>query len=482
MKRPFAWFVFNFCLGIFAASRLNFVFVPALLLACGFLLLSFLLIKRDFVSGVFLLCLAFLSGAILLKSSSVLPAGHILKLTSNKIASLRSFAAQNKRGGQAPFFEARDGKDNYFIKGVVDQCPIARDDRVSFLFKTSQAQFAKQAYKCCGSILVCLRGCQPVLYGEELILRGALAQPYWAKEPVFYAGPPGIIRKTGRNRGFFLKRFAFKLKGRIKEIITRRLSPLSASILSAMMLGERTQVPQFLSSLMRKTGTIHILVVSGFHVGIVFFVTVLFLRLFRFERRARLYLAIPCLVIYCFGAGASLAVTRAAIMAVTLIIARLLRREIDIYNSIALAVMLILTANPRQLFNIGFQLSFASVISIVYLYPRIKAFLRIGFIKISFLRMLVESCIVSFSACLGTAGIIAYYFRIFSPIAIPANVFIVPLAALITLSGFSMVFFSLIAPPLAPFFAYTVELMAIFLVKISGFLLQFPYACLSFGG
>jgi hypothetical protein len=79
-------------------------------------------------------------------------------------------------------------------------------------------------------------------------------------------------------------------------------------------------------------------------------------------------------------------------------------------------------------------------------------------------------------AWLVALGFIAYHFKVFSPITVLANVFIAPLAALITLCGFSLILISLIFFPLAPFFASTNELAAALLLKVNSFLVALPAA------
>ena len=232
---------------------------------------------------------------------------------------------------------------------------------------------------------------------------------------------------------------------------------------------------------MMKAGTIHILVVSGFNVGIVSFIILLSLKIVRIPRRARLIIAIPCLIIYCLMTGASTPVVRATVMTIVLISGLLLKREADICNSLSLAALFILLPNPRQLFDIGFQLSFASVIAIAYLYPALRSRLILStkggvYPKIKLIRFLIEGCLVSFSAWIGTAGFIAYYFKTFSPITVVANLFIVPLATLITLCGFSLILTGLILPAFTQPFACASELLVALLIKVNFSLIKLPFA------
>jgi competence protein ComEC len=174
--------------------------------------------------------------------------------------------------------------------------------------------------------------------------------------------------------------------------------------------------------------------------------------------------------------GASTPVVRATVMAIVFMLAYFFKRQPDIYNSLALAAVFILAASPRQLFNIGFQLSFVSVFSIVYFYPRLNAFLHIQALKIKLLRLAAEGMVVSFSAWLGTAGFIAYYFKIFSPVTIFANLIILPLSSLVTLCGFSTLIAAGLWPALAKLFASSAELLVLVLLTVNNWLVRLPLA------
>jgi len=159
----------------------------------------------------------------------------------------------------------------------------------------------------------------------------------------------------------------------------------------------------------------------------------------------------------------------------------LLKREYDVYNSLGISALCILILNPRQLFDVGFQLSFLSVLSIVYIYPKLKSLLRLDSLKIKYIRFFTHGLLVSFSAWLGTMGLVAYYFKIFSPVTVLANLFIVPLATFITLCGFTIILAGLLNPPIASLYAKTCELAAWFLISINTFLVKLPYAVFNLG-
>jgi competence protein ComEC len=468
MKHSLAGLTLILCLGVFIATKAKIPFLCVYCLAIIFLTFSFLAIKKRLRFDIFLFFLIFFLGIALLKNSQILPKCHIAKYTSYRNNSL------------------------HIVRGIIVSQPLLKINKTSFIFESREIQSDNLRHNCCGNIIVYMRGKKDLNYGDELILQGNLHRPfsfgilkrqsyrdYLYNQGIFsimHVKAETPVVRLNKNRGFALKRLALWLKQKMEEIIFKRASFITASIFDAMVLGEKRNIPALIYNSMIKSGTVHILVVSGFNVGIVTFIIVLFLKLIRIPRKIRICIAIPLFILYCLVTGASNPVMRATIMAIVFMSAYLVKREPDIYNSFAIAIMFILAINPRQLFDIGFQLSFISVFSIVYLYPKIKSLIRINALKIKYIIFLVDSCLVSFSAWLGTMGLIACYFKIFSPVTVLANLFIVPLAALITLCGFSLIIMELILPVLSPFFAYSSELLVAFLLNINALLIKLPGA------
>lgn len=470
MKRPFALLAISFCLGITAASVIKLSFWPLFISAGTLLCIGLVTRKSALCSLAFILCAVFSCGAVSLINYVSIPKSHILR------------------------YVCAGGPRIYTVKGSINSQPLFEYGKSSFLLKTEEVQCGNLKYKCCGRILVHINGRNDFHYLDDLILTGNLYKPFrdsLAKSRSYadYLNNLGIflimrvksgasIVRANRNINFSITGFILRLKERIEDSITRYTSYVTAAILKAMILGEQREIPAHIYSSMVSTGTVHILVVSGSNVGIIAFVVVLLLRSVRFPRKLRLYFSLPILAAYCLMTGSSNPVVRATIMATFFILGSLSKREADIYNSLGLAAVFILAFNPLQLFDIGFQLSFVSVFSIVYLYPKIKSFFRVEQIKINSLRRLAEGCIVSLSAWLGTMGFIAYYFRIFSPVTVLANVLVVPLASLITLCGLAFLFMSLIYPPFAPVLASNCELLTSVLVRVNDALIQIPGATL----
>jgi competence protein ComEC len=200
------------------------------------------------------------------------------------------------------------------------------------------------------------------------------------------------------------------------------------------------------------------------------------LKVARIPRKPRYLLTIIILVIYCILTGANAPVVRATIMAAVLFFSYFLKREDDIYNSLSLAALIILIINPWQLFEISFQLSFLSVVSIVWLSPKIKSLFPESLHKISGMRFLILAFSVSAAASLGLLPLIAYYFKIITPITVLANMIIIPCISIIVASGFVLGLIGMLAPFLAPIFAASCELFILLLFKINSLLIFIPGA------
>ena len=163
-------------------------------------------------------------------------------------------------------------------------------------------------------------------------------------------------------------------------------------------------------------------------------------------------------------------------MAIILLLGFLLNRKTSISYSLSLAGLLILIVNPYQLFNIGFQLSFLSLLSIIYIYPKIKNLLPYKNYKLKILRFAVDLFCISLSVWLVLWAVIAYYFRIITPVTVLANMVIVPYISIVISMGIILILVGMLLPIAAPLFSATTNLILIVLVYIIEFFNQLPFA------
>lgn len=456
MKNTLGFITLCYSLGIIYVYCFKISFWPCYIMAVVLISACISLTNKGLSFDILFLALAFILGALCLKNAYTISKSDISKYAYYKNDAI------------------------YTVKGFINSNPVFKDERLSFIFRAEELGSGNDRYKTCGDILVYYKTQEGLSYGEGLILRGRLQKPYRlfkGRVPVLMRikNSPALAR-LNINKGSLLKKLAFYLKAGIKEVFTKRLSSLAASVNNAMVLGEKKSIPTAVYHSMIQSGTVHIMVVSGFHVGIIAFMSEVFLKILRIPRRIRFFGVIFCLILYCLITGASIPVVRATVMGIFLAAGYFIQREPDIKNSFFLAALFILIINPKDLFSISFQLSFGSVASIIYLYPFLKALFKAGNIKIRFFRAIIDGCLVSLAAWLATSGFIAYYFKILSPVAVLANIFIIPVASLIILSGLIMVIISLVLPPLAGAFAAFNETAVFVLLKLNNLFINLPFA------
>ena len=171
----------------------------------------------------------------------------------------------------------------------------------------------------------------------------------------------------------------------IRKTILDTAPGTEGKIIQAMILGDQKEIPKEVMEKFNRTGTTHIIAISGFNIGIVAFFSLFVVRLFLKSSEYLLLrwnmvmistlFAILIVILYTFIAGSGISVIRASVMVVLFMVAILINRERDLYNTLALAAFFILIVSPYSLFDISFQLSFVAVASLLFLTPRLAALL-----------------------------------------------------------------------------------------------------------
>ncbi|MBN1474137.1 MAG: DNA internalization-related competence protein ComEC/Rec2 [Syntrophaceae bacterium] len=265
----------------------------------------------------------------------------------------------------------------------------------------------------------------------------------------------------------------------LQELLNQFSSSPQKEVIEAMTLGNKRGISTELRDSFNKTGTSHLLAISGLHIGMVF-MTGFFLFSFLLKRSEFLLLKYNVVklaaagsfffvLIYASIAGMGITVMRATLMALVFLIAFLWGRQRDIYNSLALAGIVILILYPAALFDISFQLSFCAVFSIIYIVPRLN---QISFSFIDswplFIRIIIKKIylliIVCIAASVGTMPLIVFYFGRISAITVIANLFAVILLGTISLAlSMGFIFAAIFSSTISGVFIKT----ASFFVKIS---------------
>ena len=212
------------------------------------------------------------------------------------------------------------------------------------------------------------------------------------------------------------------------------------AVLSALTLGYQNELSDDLKQGFRTTGTVHVLSVSGLHVGIIY-VMMTFLLGF-VHRSSKYYWIKPVLIIlllwgYAFITGLPPSLVRASAMLSVFCVSEIVRRKSFSIHALFIAAFFMLLVNPFSLFDIGLQLSFMSVLSILYLHPKMSGLMKI---ENKYVRYIWQMFTLSVVAQLATFPICLYYFGTFPTYFFIANLIIVPVVSLIMYAAGGIVF------------------------------------------
>ncbi|MFZ1519433.1 MAG: DNA internalization-related competence protein ComEC/Rec2 [Ignavibacteriaceae bacterium] len=255
----------------------------------------------------------------------------------------------------------------------------------------------------------------------------------------------------------------FSLRKSIDEIFVNLHDKETSDLLRGLILADRSGIDNETKNAFVNSGVVHVLAVSGLHVG---YILIIFIFTFgRFSVFIRSILTIAGLLLFMLLTGGSPSVIRATLMATLIIVAYLSNRSTNLINSICIAGLVILVANPNQLYNPGFQLSFSAVLSIGLIYPYWQK--RIYKLKLS--RKWIENILlfigVSLSVQIGTLPFTITYFSKLSVISLFTNLIVIPMVGVILGIGFITVIFGLISYSLAIYFAAANSLLSNFMIN-----------------
>lgn len=245
----------------------------------------------------------------------------------------------------------------------------------------------------------------------------------------------------------------------------------SLRLLWAMTLGWRDALPGDVYEPFVESGTMHIFAISGLHIALIAGILVAILRVAQISRFWCGMVVIPLIWFYTAATGWQPSAIRSTIMMTIIVGGWALKRPSNLVNSLAAAALVILLWEPQQLFQAGFQLSFFVVFSIALVLPPLEklrdrllqpdpfrpAELMPRWQKVfrPALRWLMTASAVSLAAWLGSWPLTAYYFHIFSPVTLLANVLIIPLASAALASSLGSLFFGVWFPWASELFNYS---------------------------
>lgn len=307
-----------------------------------------------------------------------------------------------------------------------------------------------------GKILVYHQSKKALFPGEILLVREKPEEIASPRNPEEFDYKEFLSRQGIQNRQFLGKDFQVvdsgstngfdyflvQLRHDIGEMLKSKIpNENSAQIALALLLGKKKELDPTVRDAYTQAGVMHILAVSGLHVGIIYALFILILKPLRLKKeKARLYLLFVVLVIwlYAFLTGLSPSVVRAATMFSLLTFGQMRERRPSIYNVLAFSAILMITFNPDVIYEVGFQLSYLAVLGIVMIQPLI---LNLWIPRHKILEYVWQLISVSIAAQLVTFPLSTFYFHVFPTYFLLGNLLILPLAFVIMQVGVPLMIF-----------------------------------------
>lgn len=242
--------------------------------------------------------------------------------------------------------------------------------------------------------------------------------------------------KLGNNPSSYIKKYSIITRNyMLNRMMKFNMTNHEYQVAAALLLGSTDELDKDVEQIYIYTGTVHVLSVSGLHVGLIY---LLLSFVFSFSNKWKFgkYFGVIFIVLflwaYAFITGLSPSVLRATVMFNFVVIGGLIKRNINVYNSIFASAFFLLLINPVILFDVGFQLSYLAVIGIVMFYKGIYSLLTLE----NYITDKIWSVVaVSISAQIFTFPLSLYYFHQFPLYFILSNIFAIPLVTAIMYVG-----------------------------------------------
>ena len=393
-------------------------------------------------------------GAARLAASQGLPPDHVAHVAQN------AEAADRDRDDRAPIT----------LWGTVKDAPMGSSWSIRFTVEPDSAGRGSVRRAVRGLVQVSLMTPDdgPAVYpalrlGDRVRLTGRLSAPPRPRNPAqmdygAYLRSQGVwatLRVEDETGVAFLSpsqhlptRLAVAVQRHVRRALARAVpSDEARGVLLALLLADRSRVDGETLDAFRDTGLMHLLAVSGLHVGLVGLALYALLKpllgRLRLSHRTvewlRSIMTLAILGVYVLVTGGSVSVVRAFVMVALVLVGRAFERPSDTLNTLGAAALVLLVERPTALFEVGFQLSFAAVAAIVTLTPLLTAAVPARIREQSVGGAVVGSVAVSLAATLGTAPVLLAHFGRLPLGALVLNLPALPLTGLTLGSGLGAV-------------------------------------------
>jgi competence protein ComEC len=384
------------------------------------------------------------------------------------------------------------------IQGIVAEEPDVENRYCSLTFSAHEMTVNGETKQISGTALVRVPRYPAYHYGDVLEMNGQLETPYQSEDFDYktYLAHQGVysviyypsVELLDRGQGIPPLQWIYSLRERLAASLARALPEPQGSLAQAILLGLRGNIPYSLSEAFSRTGTAHLLAISGLHMSIIIAIFLsLGVLLFGRRRSTYIWLTLAFTWLYALLAGMHPPIIRAAIMGSLFVIAVHLGRQGSAIIALAFAAAVMVGIQPGLLWTVSFQLSFLAMAGLVLLFPYFQAWGRRGVGAIFRNRealvgagsAITDVFAASLAATVAVAPLIAYNFGIISLVGLPATFFALPALPFIIVAGALVAFVGLVAAFAAQILGWLAWLFLSYLVLLVRGFDALPYSSLN---
>ncbi|MCL4706733.1 DNA internalization-related competence protein ComEC/Rec2 [bacterium] len=476
-KRPVFFLALAFCLGILTQHGCS--FSPVFLISA-------------FVLFLFAAVLIMLAGS---REFSSLLNSVLLLIACLFSGMLRMYLEKIPARGDLSAW-AQDNREILLLGEVKTAAETRRNSR-RFLCEARALNAGAGWQPAQGNLLIYFKAQDSIIVSEEIMLRGRLTLPDSGRNPAAfdyraYLQAQGIgtilyssdslLWRAGETPFFSFPALIARAQLWTESQLARFASGQELAMLKGLLIGQRVDISSDVIESFSRTGLIHILSVSGLHVGFIALMLIMLVELCRVPPRGQWPIIIGGLIFYACLTGLQPPIVRATIMAAVLLLGRARELSTNIYNNLGLAALIILLWQPLQLFQISFQLSFAAMFGIAYLYrPLLFVFGRLVPWRWPLVRWALALLAVSIAAQLATLPFTVTSFGRVPFASLWGNLLVIPACFVIVATAAIACFCAPLSGFVSSAFGAVAELLTSGMIAFTKWLATIPLASLASG-
>jgi competence protein ComEC len=362
------------------------------------------------------------------------------------------------------------------IIGQVTQVPEVRE-RATYLYVETEEDL----------VLVLVDRYEKVAYGDVVEVTGTLTKPenfetdlgrtfnyrgYLKAKGIEYKISFAQVKTLSQGNGNKLISYLFVFKSAFMSRLEASISEPAAGLGEGLLLGVKQALGEDLESAFRKTGIIHIVVLSGYNIMLVV-IFIMYVLGFFLRKKLRVFAGILSIAAFAILVGLSATVLRASIMAALLLIVQATKRTYLVLRGLMLAGLIMILINPFLLvYDVGFQLSFLATLGLILISPHLENL----FVKVPSLFGTRSFLVATISTQIAVLPILLYQIGEFSVVAVLVNILVLPMVPIAMLLTFITGLTAFIFPSLALVFSYPAYLSLEYIISIAWWFSKLPFA------